>query len=588
MGISYFLTDFVRLQRLLIVLWGYLPITRLSIGKVDYMRWWVVLICSFFLTIQTERLFAQENPLERLGIDPSENSLNHQTEFSTDVTPGLQGLHLYNPAEGEQPHIGITSDATLDPETYILGPGDQLGVVIWGSREKRLSLSVDPEGRVLIPVEGFVNVGGRSLQSARDTLTSILERIHRRARVQISLAGVREFKAYISGKIKRPGGYPANGLNRVSKIVEAAGGVLNEGKIRGILVVSNEGDTTLVDLVKFFINGDLSANPYLKVGDRIVVPARKKTVQITGHVGFPGVYDFVPGDNLGSCIELVGGMLNGADTSRIVITRIPFGVDELVDTVVDLSTHKGFALIPDDRILVSEIPDYRERLNVEIRGEVLYPGVYPIEKNNTRLSEVINRAGGFTREAFLKGSAILRKEFSSPGDREFERVRNTPIEYLTPIERSFLKSKQTEEDGRISLDFSELFGDNQKLYDVMLRDGDIITIARQSTSVHVMGAVVSPGLITHRVGADVDFYVKQAGGYNTRAKKHQVTIIKAGTGIWLNPHKVDRIEAGDAVYVPEKEYRDGFEAFKDALLIIGSIATLITSSLTVGKTLNEW
>ncbi len=304
-------------------------------------------------------------------------------------------------------------------------------------------------------------------------------------------------------------------------------------------------------------------------------------MEVNGAVNYPGVYPFLPGDNLESIIKVAGGFARNADSSRIIVTRFNDAIDSLLDTTIGVDEQPHFEIERDDRILVCAIPEYRVHRSVEIQGEVLYPGIYPIEKNETRLAEIIRMAGGFTDEAFLKGSVILRKDFSSPGDREFERVKNTPIESLTPIERSFLKTKLTENEGRISLDFSELFGNNQKLYDVVLRDGDKITIARRSSSVHVMGAVVSPGLITHRGGADVNFYVKQAGGYNTKARKHQVTIIKAGTGIWLKPHEIEQIEAGDAIYVPEKEYRDGVQVLKDTLVILGSIATLVLTTLTV-------
>lgn len=548
--------------------------------KGSNMKYSFVLAGFLFSISQPVALLSQELPLERFGIRQKSGS-GIPSSFTGDFSPNLDGIGALDAPEVNSARPGLMPDGTIDPEKYVLGPGDELTVTVWGSREKRISVTVDPEGRVLLPIKGNLAVGGKSLSDARDTLTSHFQNVYRNAKVEIALTNVREFTTYVSGMVEKPAEFHANGFTRVSTIIKAAGGVSTKGRARGILLISQKGDTTIVDIPNFVNTGDLTTNPYLKSGDRVVVPPRRKVIQINGHVGFPGVYDFLPGDKLGSVIELAGGMLNGADSSRILLTRISGAGAQLADTMLSFPDDRHYSLFPDDRILVSEIPDFRERRSVEIRGEVQYPGIYPIEKNRTRLSEVVEKAGGFTAEAFLKGSTILRKEFSSPGDREFERVRNTPIEYLTPIERSFLKSKQTEEEGRISIDFSELFGENQKLYDVVLRDRDIIEIARRSTSVHVMGAVVSPGLIAHRAGADLNFYVKQAGGYNTRAKKHRVTIIKAGTGIWLNPHEVERIETGDAVYVPEKEYRDGVQVLKDTLVILGSIATLIITTLTV-------
>ena len=472
-------------------------------------------------------------------------------------------------------------DAAISPEEYMLGPGDELTIHIWGTSEKNYTVAVNGEGVIAIPLLGLVDVSGKTLAEAKELLHERILSVHHNVEVVVVLSSIRKFKAYVQGEVRRPGTYSVDGATRVSELLEMAGGLTRRGRSRGIVLTNQTLGERVADLAIYRHLGDLSKNPYLYPGDRLFVPPQEQIVQINGAVNYPEVYAFLPGDDLEKLIEVGGGFTRNVDSSRIIISRFIDSVDSLLDTTLVYGESKRYPLRRDDRILVCGVPDYRVHRSVEIEGEILYPGIYPIERNKTRLAEVIKMAGGFTDEAFLKGSVILRKEFSSPGDREFERVRNTPIESLTPIERSFLKTKLTENEGRISIDFSELFGKNQKLYDVVLRDGDKITIARRSTSVHVMGAVVSPGLITHRGGADVNFYVKQAGGYNTKARKHQVTIIKAGTGIWLKPHEVERIEAGDAVYVPEKEYRDGVQVLKDTLVILGSIATLVLTTLTV-------
>ena len=110
----------------------------------------------------------------------------------------------------------------------------------------------------------------------------------------------------------------------------------------------------------------------------------------------------------------------------------------------------------------------------------------------------------------------FRKYYFDVGDREFERLKAMPAESLTPLERSYLKTKLTEEDGIVSIDFEELLSDSSELYNIILRDKDEITIARKSLSIKVSGAVISPGLIGFTEGADYKHYIDRAGGEEDR------------------------------------------------------------------------
>jgi protein involved in polysaccharide export with SLBB domain len=195
--------------------------------------------------------------------------------------------------------------------------------------------------------------------------------------------------------------------------------------------------------------------------------------------------------------------------------------------------------------------------------------------------EIISMAGGLTDDAFLKGSKIIRKIYPSVGEKEFARVKAMPAISLSELERSYLKTKLIEERGLVSMDFEKLFSNESNIYNIILRDKDEITIARKSLSIKVSGSVVSPGLISFKENKDYKYYINQAGGFNTRAKKRMVQIIKGGTEIVLEPNKVEKLEAGDAIWIPEKEYRDKVQITKDILTILSSIASVVTSTITV-------
>jgi hypothetical protein len=190
-------------------------------------------------------------------------------------------------------------------------------------------------------------------------------------------------------------------------------------------------------------------------------------------------------------------------------------------------------------------------------------------------------AGGLTEDAYLRGSKIIRKKNERLEDREYQLLKMLPIENLSPIERNYLKTKQVEEKGRMSIDFEGFFSNGKDVYNIILTDKDEIAIAEKELSVKVLGAVVSPGLVSYKQGVGYEYYIEQAGGLTSEAKRGSLRIIKGGTETWLRPHKVEKLEAGDVIWVPEKPYVNKLLVTKDILLVLGSIATLVISTLTI-------
>lgn len=473
-------------------------------------------------------------------------------------------------------------DKKIDDSAYVLGTGDELAIHIWGSVNKTLYAQVDPEGNLLIPSVGIIGASGKILADAKKEIEEQVLTKYKKVEMTITLNSIRTFKAYIVGDVLKPGGYIVNGASRVTDLINAAGGLAGDNtRMRGIEISNELYPTRHADLALFFHNNDIEYNPYLQEGDRVFVNPRKEIVSISGEVFYPDSYDYVPDDSLSTLLRVAGGLTRNADTSKILITRFFDDFDSLVYFQISLSEAHLFKLQRDDRVLACNIPEYRPHLGIEIKGEVKYPGIYPIQKNRTRLKDVISMAGGLTDEAFLQGSTIQRTEFNQARDREFERLKATPIEALTPLERSYLKTKQIEKEGRISIDFEDLYYEDKDIYNIILTNNDIINIEKKNLTVSVMGAVVSPGLVSHSAGKDHIYYIRQAGGFNSRARKNSIMIIKGGTGIWLKPRETKAIEPGDKIWIAEKEYRNWFKLTQEMLAILGSVAIVITSYLTI-------
>jgi protein involved in polysaccharide export with SLBB domain len=479
-------------------------------------------------------------------------------------------------------------DRCIDEKTYILGSNDELSIYIWGSLNETLRGVIDNEGTLVIPSVGTISLGGVTLIEAKEKIKQSIKNTYKDADVTIVLSRVRKFRAYILGEVRHPGGFIINGATRVSDLIDLSGGIVRQDscRMRAVEIVNEGRNTRYADMVLFYQNNDIRGNPYLSEGDRVFLRRRKDIVSISGDVTYPGTYDFVEGDSTITLIRAAGGFTRNADSTRIVLAR--FSQNGTIEsTTLDYSGLCSTLLQKDDRILVSRQPEYRIHRNVVVTGEVLYPGRYPITPNSTRLRTVIEMAGGFTDEALLGQSSLYRKRRYMKRDDEFEVLEGVPFGSLSPIEKGFIRAKYMGKDGMFSIDFDKLFKKDREIYDITLLDGDSIVISRKNLSVEVSGAVVMPGLVTFDEKADIKDYIEKAGGYNKRAKRLQTVVIRGNSGVWLRGSDVDNIREGDIILVPEREYKEFTKVARDVLVILSSIAAVITAYIAVSNSLNN-
>lgn len=475
-------------------------------------------------------------------------------------------------------------DMPIDDNSYQLNIGDELVVYIWGRIQKVETFVVNKEGNIIIPTIGVFEVSGKYLSEVKQLLKTKLEKQYKNLTIEIELKNIWRFRVYISGEVLKPGSYLVHGMMRVSDLIEIAGGINKEGGFtgatRGIIIKNNKLKTNIADFDAFKNSTVIDHNPYLRIGDNVFVPIRKEVISVYGSVAYPGIYDFIKGDKAKDLLIAAGGYGRGVDSSSITITRFVNNMDSLKYININNNQLDTFTILPDDRMFIRAIPDYRKHRMVEVTGEVNNPGMYPIRKGKTKLLEIISMAGGFTEDAFLKRSKLIRSEYVDVGEKEFERLKLVSQIALSPIEKSFLKSKYIEEKGIVTIDFSKLV-EKKEVNDLILSNNDKIIIAKKTLTVKVSGAVVSPGLVSYKKDMNYDYYIEQAGGYTIRARKRKITLIKADTEVWLRPKKMESIEAGDAIWVPEDVYIDRFEIMRDIIIITGSIATTLISIFTI-------
>jgi len=491
----------------------------------------------------------------------------------------------------------VLLDHKIDAKTYILGPGDVLSVFIWGNYQGQYTLTVSPEGMLLVPEVGPIEVAGHTLEKASEIISSSILKRYRNVETVISLVNLRLFKAYIGGAVNVPGAYAATPATRVSEIIEMAGGFLGEtegvnfksdlrviksdekiASKRNVQVIKQDGSTLTADIFRFQITGQTRYNPAINNGDKIFVPLKEQEINLYGIFGAvknPGYFEYSERDSLADLIELAHGFTLNADSHNVEIVRfLPDNKSTYTFNVDIYSDDWNVHLEQDDRVFIKEIQNFHEKYQVRLIGEFRFPGYYAIKQDSTLLSDIVDKAGGFTDLASLQEAEMFRISAEEVVDPEFERLKNMEVADMSESEYQYFKVKSRSKPGRVSVNFISLFVEGDTSRDFILRDGDIIRVPRKSKVVNVIGEVSNPGILTYVTGKNYRYYIDRAGGFSDRADKGQVSLIDGITGEWQKAKKSKTIEPGDTIWISEKKKHDYWGFIKDTLVFVGNLATI--------------
>lgn len=477
------------------------------------------------------------------------------------------------PTAAARPAGGPLLDAPINRSEYRLGPGDLVDVTVFGDVSFQYSVPVTPEGTVVVPSVGVARVLGLTVDAAEDRVRNVVLRLYRNVTVNLTLSQVRSFKVYVLGDVPSPGTRTASAVTRVSEVVPGSArgdtGVVH----RNVLLRRASGDSTLVDLARFSLLGDLSANPFLREGDALLVRAVEEFVEVYGRVTFPGKYEYRPGETLAEFLSLVNGgrgfPANAADTIRL--SRFAGGQNQQVLPFATAdalgATGRALVLRPSDAVFVPEIANFRVQRVATVTGQVVRPGTYPIRPDTTTLRDLVALAGGLTPQASLIGATLRR--VVPPQERT--RAGALPDSALSSTERQ-ISAIQRQETNLVVINFQALLGEGNRAFDVPVRDGDALDIPERRNEVAVLGAVTQPGLVSYAPGRTVEQYVRLAGWYSRRADFKEAVILRAGTGTQLSAREVRQIDPGDQIVVPFRERRTILQRVQTTQALIGIVS----------------
>ena len=381
-----------------------------------------------------------ENPLELQGnvIEDLENELSADVEsmdvdfidedikVATEDQDKRVNLQYFGYAifQRDPALFQATSVGAVDPE-YVIGPGDEIILMLWGETQFRQVLSVNREGFIFIPEIGQVFVNGLNLNLLESKLFRVLSQSYsslspqgRKATtfLDVSLGNLRPLRIQVIGEVAQPGAYTISPSATLFSALYYFNGPTVMGSLRDIRLIRNGKEIATIDFYDYLLTGKKPNDQKLQLGDVIFIPKRMKTVSIEGEVKRPGIYELKPGETLKTMLSIGGDLKVTAYLDRAQIDRIvPFdkrletGMDRMyidVNLAEFLEGDQPFDLLDGDKIQIFSVLDVRQNV-VDIKGAVTRPGTYDLG-DSLRLGELINKADGLLGDAYLDRIDLIR------------------------------------------------------------------------------------------------------------------------------------------------------------------------------------
>jgi protein involved in polysaccharide export with SLBB domain len=329
----------------------------------------------------------EEQAMQRLSVEPVFLPLEvHVTRLPLAKTgvAGLKpfGYDLFNEAPST---FSPVTDVPV-PADYIVGPGDQLSVQLFGSQNRTLQLTVNRDGTVSFPELGPINVSGLTFNAARQSIESRVAQQMIGVRANVSMGETRAIRVFVLGEARQPGSYTVSGLATMTTALFASGGVKPIGSLRDIQLKRQGRVVRQLDLYDLLIRGDTSDDAKLLPGDSIFIPPVGPTVSVDGEVKRPAIYELKGAAAVDSLIQMAGGLTPEADASRASLVHIDENSRRVV-LEVNLRQPGGVTPRSGDVLRVSRL---RPQLDsgVTLDGFVYRPG--PVAwREGLRLTDVI-------------------------------------------------------------------------------------------------------------------------------------------------------------------------------------------------------
>ena len=433
------------------------------------------------------------------------DSLKYELEEKKPEKRKIFGHDVFN-------NKNLTFESSMNlatPQNYVLGPGDEVNVDIWGASQESVTESVSPDGTITIEGIGVVKLGGLSVSQAKARLKRVLGPRYQGSNIDLTLGQTRTITIGVMGEVKVPGTYTMSAFATVYNALYMAGGPNEIGTLRNVKVYRKGKLLSNVDVYDFLLNGKLSGDVRLQDNDVITVSPYEALVNITGKVKRPMFYEMKENESAATLLRYAGGFTGDAYTKAIRVNR-KAGASYSVFSIGEFDMN-SFKLMDEDSVSVDSTLNRYQNM-VEIRGAVFRPGMYQVGGEINSVKALVEAAAGVTEEAISQHAVMHRTK----ADRSLEML---------------------------SLDIRGIL--EGTVPDVPLRNEDVIYVAsrqerNEKKTVTINGEVAYPGVYRYAENETLEDLIIQAGGPTEAASLAKVDVARRIT----NPNST---EAGDQI-----------------------------------------
>ena len=297
------------------------------------------------------------------------------------------------------------------PQNYVLGPGDEIFIDIWGANQANIRQVISPDGTINIPDLGLVNLNGMTVKEADSYMRRRLGQIYSvdgenaKSDIKLTLGNIRTIQVHVMGEVTNPGTYYLSSLSNIYHALYSAGGVSNLGTLRDIQLIRKGKVIAHLDIYDFIREGKM-IDTILEEGDIINVPTYDIVVDITGNIKRPMSYELVEGETIADLVDYAAGFTGDAYKKNLRMIR-KNGSEYQIFTI-DEQEYPDFKLVDGDAIAVGAMLDRFEN-KIEIKGAVYRPGTYQLGGDIHTVSQLIAKAEGLKGEAFTNRALITRE-----------------------------------------------------------------------------------------------------------------------------------------------------------------------------------
>ena len=389
-----------------------------------------------------------------------------------------------------EPNMNIAT-----PASYILGPGDEVLIDIYGTSQSSKKYAVSPEGTIIVEKIGPVTVSGLTVEQAQAKVSSKMGQHYQGSSIKLTIGQTRTVVVNVLGEVVNPGTFTLSAFSTVFNALYLAGGITEIGTLRNIKVSRGGRIVSKIDVYDYILNGKLTGNILLQDNDAIIVGAYDALVFIRGAIKRPMYYEMKEGESLKSLIEYAGGFQSIANKNIVSVERKTN--DGLTVHSVEEWDFPSFSVQDGDVVGVKNIIGRYQNM-VEVSGSVFYPGHYEISNECNSVRTLIKKAGGVKEDAFINRAVLFRMNEN--------RTRKS-----------------------MSIDLANILSGNAP--DVILENEDSLAVASDEEFIKarkyfIYGPVLKPGPYQYVEGMSLEDAIVAAGGLREEALLSNIEIAR--------------------------------------------------------------